>query len=648
MSLDFAIKDFMRKKSQTYPYVLTIALVISLAIFMIYFSSSLGLNLIIQSFTTNEDDLNGNDLYFSGAINSIYSQFNTLILVLVLFLAFIVVVAITTSFIISKKRDIAIMRALGTLPNRLYSFYLLEAYIIYLLGFVLGLILGLVAYGIFALVMLLIGLKILYYIDLFYTLILFFSCLLGIFFISGFALRKIGNQKITKTFSKEIPYNYDASKKLMLIPRWLSNLGFNLKIAIVNIIRRKGEFFRFLFIFSFIFLIIFTLGLGTIVLNTSSQEWIRKSQEDNIVVIGHEDVVDNYADMYKMFSDPSVSVDEDDIDFMEPKYLFNLSDIVEINSIDEIEEVDPRLIKFCDVEELDGYHYYYGEGEGRGGYQTVGQGRKGNYPIIGVNPDDMIQDFEIEGRFFDDDDSYDNMTIGDGLAYNFFDYPIDQSLRIKDLGHRFHISGVIIDSLYNGNAGYIGLDIFREELNFTKNEINIVLLKLESGSYEDIEEELEEIIEKKLGNYFTCLLLDLIFKENLTYLSNLTIYPIILIIVMGIISLLTLYNYQKAGLLEKAKDFLIMRAVGAKKKSLKRVLFLEALFVIIPSLLLSLGLGMIINSILLIDRAYLPPLYVPFIGISILFSAMILLNYLSLIPIMKKIEKFSIKDFDIY
>jgi ABC-type antimicrobial peptide transport system permease subunit len=288
------------------------------------------------------------------------------------------------------------------------------------------------------------------------------------------------------------------------------------------------------------------------------------------------------------------------------------------------------LIKFCDVEELDGYHYYYGEEEGRGGYQTVGQGRKGNYPIIGVNPDDKIQDFEIEGRFFDDNDSYDNMTIGDGLAYNFFDYPLDQSLKIKDLGHRFHISGVIIDSFYSGNAG------------------NIVLLKIESGSYEDIEEELEEIIEKKLGNDFTCLLLDLIFEENLTYLSNLTLYPIILIIVMGVISILTLYNYQKAGLLEKAKDFLIMRAVGAKKKSLKRILSLEALFVIIPSLLLSLGVGMIINSIFLIDRAYLPPLYVPFIGISILFSAMVLLNYLSLIPIMKKIEKFSIKDFDIY
>ena len=38
MALDFAIKDFSRKKSVTYPYVITISLIVALAIFMIYFT----------------------------------------------------------------------------------------------------------------------------------------------------------------------------------------------------------------------------------------------------------------------------------------------------------------------------------------------------------------------------------------------------------------------------------------------------------------------------------------------------------------------------------------------------------------------------------------------------------------------------------
>ena len=646
MSLDFALKDFYRKRKSNFPYVLTIALVIALAEFLIYFSISLGVNLIVQNNIFYQEDID-NEYYFTGAINLIYTRFNTLILILVMVLAFIVVVVITTTLVIHKKRDIAIMKALGTLPDKLYGFYLLEAYIIFLFGFILGLILGLVSFGIFALVMNILGFKLIFLIDFVYTPLLFFSCFVGIFVITGYSLRKIGNQKIVKSFSEDIPYNLHASKKLTTIPRWLSSFGFNIKIAIINTSRRKSEFIRFFIIFSLIFLIIFTLGLGIFVLNTSSQEWIRKSQGEDIVVIGHEDVVDEYSDMYKMFSDPSISVDEDDINFTDSKYMFNKTDLIEIKDIDEVDNFEERLIKFCDVEELIGYYYYTGE-EGGGGYRTIGQDRKGNYPIIGVDPDEIIQDFEIEGKWFDEDDAHDNMTIGDGLAYNFFDYPLDQSMKIKDIGHRFHISGVIIDSFYSGYAGYIDINEFQEGLNFTNNEVNLILLELESNAYNDIKDELKDLIKAKLGSDFTCKSLDDIFEKNINYLSSLTLYPIFLIILMAIISILSLYNYQKAGLVEKAKDFLIMRALGSKKKALKRILFLESLFVIIPSMLLSLALGMIINSVVLFDRAYLPPLYIPFIGIAILFGIMIVFNLLSLIPIMKKIEQFNIKDFEIY
>ena len=150
MSLDFALKDFYRKRKSNFPYVLTIALVIALAEFLIYFSISLGVNLIVQNNIFYQEDID-NEYYFTGAINLIYTRFNTLILILVMVLAFIVVVVITTTLVIHKKRDIAIMKALGTLPDKLYGFYLLEAYIIFLFGFILGLILGLVSFGIFAL-----------------------------------------------------------------------------------------------------------------------------------------------------------------------------------------------------------------------------------------------------------------------------------------------------------------------------------------------------------------------------------------------------------------------------------------------------------------------------------------------------------------
>ena len=135
----------------------------------------------------------------------------------------------------------------------LISFF---CFIYFVIGFIIGIIFGLIAFGIFSLIMFLLGNTVIFHIDLYYTTVLFILCIIVIFVFSGYTLRQIGNQKIIQTFSKDIPYNYDASKGLTKIPRWISSRGFNLKIAVVNTIRRKGEFVRYFFVFSMIFFVI--------------------------------------------------------------------------------------------------------------------------------------------------------------------------------------------------------------------------------------------------------------------------------------------------------------------------------------------------------------------------------------------------------
>ncbi|MFW9826567.1 MAG: FtsX-like permease family protein [Candidatus Thorarchaeota archaeon] len=634
-SIDFALKDLYRKRQSNYPFLIVIILVIAFTEFYIYFTSALGLNIFIQpSFE--------NIYYFSGSLNLTYQEFNTLIQVLLIILTICIVIAVATTLIISKKKDIAIMRSLGTLPRKLYSFYLLEAYILYFIGFLLGLILGLSSFGIFGLIMEYLNFPILWQIDLFYTTIIFFSCILGIFFVTGYTLRRIGKQKVVNSFSGDIPYDYNAGKKLKFIPKWLTSIGFNIKISVVNTIRKKGEFKRYLTLFSIIGTLIFTLALGTIVLSSSSQEWINKSQGNNVIAIGHENVLSNYTSMYEMFSNPTVFIDKTNVNFTNPEYFFNLSDVEELYDIEEIIQVDERIISFYDVKELPGIHITEDDT-----YVTVGQDREDNLPIIGINRENLIQNFEIEGRFFNDEDAYDNMTIGDGLAYNFFDYPFDQSLRLTATGKRFHISGIVIDSFYSGWAGYISINESRISLNLFNDEVNLILIKIEPNTYEDIRNDLEYITQI-IGDNFTYIKLNQIFKENLSFVRNLSIYPLILIIALSLISIYSLYNYQKSGIIEKVKDFLVMRAIGSKARSIKKILFMESIFVLIPSLLLSLSIGMIINSLFLFQRVYLPPLYIPFIVFSIICLAFLLFNFLILFPINKKINNFSIKDFNLY
>jgi len=614
-----------------------IILVIAFTVFLINFTSAIGFNdFITYSYQ--------NAYYFSGGISIVYTDFTTLVIILMLIMAFAVVIIVTSTLIITKKRDIAIMKALGSLPKKLYSFYLTEVYLVFIIGFILGLIIGFISYGISSIVIPIFGIFTSFHIDFIFTPILFFSCLGGIYVVPGVILRKIGNQNTIKLFSRDISYSYDASKKLSTVPRWLSSIGYNFKISIINTIRRKGEFKRYLIVFTIISLIVFTLGLGSSVLRNSSQEWIAKSQGTDVIAIGHKNVIDNYTLMYSMFSSPEIIITESDIEFLDPNYLFNLSSIEEIMNISEIEKIDQRLINFFNVTELDGYHYFVD-----GGYVVAGQQRSASIPIMGLNASDIIQNFEMEGSYFEESDPI-YMMIGDGLGYNFFDYPLDQSMRIEELGlgHSFHVSGVVVDSFYSGFAGYIDLEVMQAELNFSLNEINLLLLKIKLGEYDSVIGNIESIINETLGENFSYINLNQTFEKNYDFLDKLTLYPSIIIIMMAIISVVSLYNYQKGNILEKAKDFLIMRAVGSKYKSIKRILFLEALYILIPSLILSLGVGMILNSTVLLNRAYLPHISIPFIIGGVLFVALLIFNYLSLFPILRRIKKFTIKDFDMY
>ena len=166
ISLDFAIKDFYRKREMTFSYTLMIILVIAFTVFLINFTSAMGFN----NFITYSYQ---NSYYFSGGVSIVYTDFTTLVISLMLVMAFAVVIIVTSSLIYTKKRDIAIMKALGSLPRKLYSFYLTEAYLVFVVGFIIGGIIGFVSYGIVSLVVPLIGIFTTFQVDFVYTPILF-------------------------------------------------------------------------------------------------------------------------------------------------------------------------------------------------------------------------------------------------------------------------------------------------------------------------------------------------------------------------------------------------------------------------------------------------------------------------------------------
>lgn len=620
----------IRKKETTIPNLVIVISVSALVVYFIYFFNGLGLSIFYQ-----------NQYLFTASIREIYYEFIVFILILVLIIAGTVIVIIISSLFTYKKRDIAIMKSLGTLREKLYSFYMKEALIIYLIGFLIGSIIGLLSYGLTSLVITFLNFSVNIYIDFFWTPIFFFLTLFAVYIISGYVLRKITQQKIQWIFSKDIPHDFDAKKTLTLIPRWLSQFGFNLKIAITNIIRRKGEFKRFLILFGALMTLVFTLAIGVFVLTSSAENWIAKSQGNNIIVIGHRDVVYNYSLMYQKFSDIDIDTNESTINFTKSNYLFNSSIISAFESIEGIQKIDERLIAFSTIKEINSSIIIEGQ------YISVGEDRHATIPLIGLDSNEMSQDYEIEGEFFTDEDGYDNITIGDSLARYTFSFPLYQKLRVGN-GTSYHIKGILIDSFNNGFTAYFNLETLNEEMGLPTDNINIILIQANSTEIDALENQLETIIKNELGQEFIALNMNDAFNQNLFMLKTLNIIPIILIILFSAILCLSLYNYQKVSLHEKIKDFIIMKAIGAKSKLLKRILFIENFFIIIISSAYSIGVSMIINIIFLFERVTLPPIYEPLLIFIGYLSIFLILNFLSLIPLSKKIKQFSIKDFEVY
>ncbi len=640
MSLNFAVKDLYRKKKQHFPYLLAVLLITLIDTFIINFTSSFNVENYSLELNQNQPV---NKYFLTGSIYLIYSQFNTLDLILTHILTIIIILSVTTSLVIAKKQDLWVMRALGTLPSTIFSFFLGEVYLLFLFGYVIGLILGIFLSYFFFLLFPFFGFFLIPTINSLQILGIFLICLFAIYLYTGRVIRKLGNGPLIKSFGSNISATINSAKPLDSIPRWLSSIGLSFKISLINTLRKKKEYRRYLISLTLILLILFTLSLGSLVLNESTRKWINKAQGDNVIIIGHKDVIYHYSLMYAMFSDPQLVITDQNIDFSKNDYFFSRNNIKAIEDVKGILSIEDRIITFCQVKERAGLLVdEYGE------YERIGQNREGIFPIIGIQLDSIITNSEIEGKFFSEENYYNSMVIGDGLAYNFFDYPLNQSINVVPLKKDFHITGVIIDSFYNGYAGYIGLTAYQDYLNLDKGEVNLILLSIDASMQDVIESSLSRIITKNLGKDFGLVSLEPVFNQNYEFLNSLTLYPLFLICLISLAAILTLYNYQNATFFEKVRDLLIMKKIGAKSKLLNKILFLENFYIILPAAITSLALTMILIPLLIFERSYLPSLGIPLLIFIILFSTLNIINVLSIKPLMKKLNDFSIKQLDYY
>jgi len=118
----------------------------------------------------------------------------------------------------------------------------------------------------------------------------------------------------------------------------------------------------------------------------------------------------------------------DQIDYLKSEFIISESLVQKLDTIQGVHKVDPRLILENSVREIPGIIPDPVEGIKA---VIIGNNRVEDALILGVEPENVVNEWLIFGRTLEEDDQMSTM-IGDSLAVNIFDNAFNQSIKVFD------------------------------------------------------------------------------------------------------------------------------------------------------------------------------------------------------------------------
>ncbi len=523
------------------------------------------------------------DLFNMNSSNWLFqfiASYNFLIIVMSFISGFFIFFNIFSGMIISRQKEIGTIKAIGGIPETIKSVLLWEILIIAIIGVILGMIFGFLGYEIFYFFM-----KSMYFISnnfpiwgiiSQFILFIFLSWLFG-----GLQVIFTYGKSVTKLLSDEVELEEKLFKpKKTKSRRFRFGLAYN--FAKRNIKRQRKKSDR-LFLNILMGMILISVSLmGSILFKQTIIDNQKAAYGENIVVVGHKDVVFQYTGRMVLYQMHFRS----NLNYTRNKYLLNSTVISNFLSIRGI-VIDPRLVMEYIVQEVP--HIV--------GYNQIGQTRIVSSFIIGAHPERFIPDTNLikgqpfrlvlylSGPYF--------IISGDWLENNLFDDSSVEHLLIHGAEGGppnfipiYQVLGICSDPINGGNVLYMNIDHLQEISNIPDH--NLLLIKyFHLGSLIEIADKLRE-----LGKDYIMLGTDWFLNNNLIY-TNIFWIPFLIFpfILFGIV-FSNLISHLNLSIKRQIKDFGILKALGAKFSLIKRTIFIQSLMeILLPS-----ALGIVIGS----------------------------------------------------
>jgi ABC-type antimicrobial peptide transport system permease subunit len=576
-SANFPLNDLLRRRVQTSLTVATLTLSVASTLFLLLFSSRLGLGIS-----------SAKDVLTLG-LTAIFGQFLLFIGVLVF-----AVGAVLTSFIVflmmaQRTRDFGLIKAAGC-PNSLVAgYFMTELLTITFVGCILGVVFGFAAdwaaaNAAFS------G----YQLPNFWFAPLVFAAFLGLSIVFGLQpILKAAKMSPIKALSPVNYYGLTVEDK----HKPLSRQGITWRIASRSLARRQSATVRIVVLLSIVFLLLTVSVAGGIVASDTTTSWIQKALGKDTIAIAHSSMTNQYELLLSSFTGAK---ETGEFNYSSANLAIPDALVEQLGTLPSVGDVDSRLVLKEHVQEVANFTVVPDS------LQTlsVGDHREADVVVIGVNPQNTMGEWSVKGRFLSGNGDFE-AVIGDSVSQTMYSPnpsrnvaladPLVEGMRIQNA--TFRITGICVDPTNNGQVAFVPLDKLENLTGVFSPNLLLVTLNNSidhNGAISEV-----RALAQTMDSDLTVLDLGGVVEQNVAFLSS-TWQTIMLVpLLTSACAALCLVGYMMLAVDEQRQEFAVIRAVGARPRIIVNISAIQTLIVLASSFAVGISSGIVVTLIIL-------------------------------------------------
>jgi ABC-type antimicrobial peptide transport system permease subunit len=334
-----------------------------------------------------------------------------------------------------------------------------------------------------------------------------------------------------------------------------------------------------------VFLLLTVSIAGSVIANDTTTARVEKAVGKDALLVAHKDMGSQYISLLSKFSGAK---EKADFNYLDPNFAIPDTVLQQLNTISGIAKFEKRLVYEGQIQEL--MNFTYSDSE----TIPIGDHREADSLIVGVEPEKVLSEWFIEGRFLENGNSSE-AVVGDSIAAVMFEMPLVQSFRMQNT--TLNIVGVCLDPINNGIVVFVPFEMLKSLNNVS--DPNIVLVQLDSSV--DRSSVITQIQERLANAHsdLTVFELNEALENNVGFLG--TIWSVIMSLPLFslVAATLCLIGYLVLAIDEQRQEFAVLRAMGAKPKTVVGILAVQSLIVLFSSFAIGISLGVMGTLIIL-------------------------------------------------